>query len=249
MEKGEKKLKFEITPENVPYFLEEIKSMRDEINWRVKMAYTGSFIFISAIVLPLGTFFDDSNKLLQQLREDNNTFTLVGIILLLAIAAWSGVQNANHIIEKRIELYTLDLMYAVTHATEHPHASWLGFLYGNSFFKSNTKTFLAKMFNASIGFFIYFLPNIVSLVGLFALYRYGNWREYLGGMIFASFFVMITVGSTIMFFFYVSKVNKEFTQFYNDEMKEYFGKFRPELVRQRDVVGNDPISAESGNPA
>lgn len=227
MAKRRKERTFDITPENVPYFLEEIKSMRDEINWRVKMAYTGSFIFISAIVIPLGSFFDDGNTLLDRLREDNDTFTLVGVILLIAITAWSGVQNANHIIEKRIELYTLDLMYAVTKATGHPHASWLGFLYGNTFFRSKVKTFLAKTFNASIGFFIYFLPNIVALIGLFALYRYGNWREYFVWMSFASFFVAITVGSTIMFFFYVSKVNNAFTRFYNDEMLHYFRQYKP----------------------
>jgi|GEM_PF-2261313 len=214
-----------ISDNDIAYYLEEIKSMRDEINWRVKMAYTGSLIFLSAIIIPLSSFFQADNTLVKEIKENPDTLTVVGIIALLAISAWAGVQNANHIVEKRIELYTLELMKVVSKSTGHPHASWLGFLYGNSFFKNKTQTTIAKYLNASIGFFIYFLPNIVALTGWIGIIAFGKISEYSVWFVIATIFVFITICSTFMFFFYVNKVNKLFTEFYEKKMSVYFEKF------------------------
>lgn len=214
-----------ISDNDIAYYLEEIKSMRDEINWRVKMAYTGSLIFLSAIIIPLSSFFQADNTLVKEIKENPDTLTVVGIIALLAISAWAGVQNANHIVEKRIELYTLELMKVVSKFTGYPHASWLGFLYGNSFFKNKTQTTIAKYLNASIGFFIYFLPNIVALTGWIGIIAFGKISEYSIWFVIATIFVFITICSTFMFFFYVNKVNKLFTEFYEKKMSVYFEKF------------------------
>ncbi|SMC45162.1 hypothetical protein [Moheibacter sediminis] len=221
-----KKKKISVNDENVSFYLEEIKSMRDEINWRVKMAYTGSLIFLSAIIIPLSSFFQADNTLVRDIKENPDTLTVVGIIALLAISAWAGVQNANHIVEKRIELYTLELMTVVTKITGHPHASWLGFLYGNSFFKNNMKSSIAKTLNASIGFFIYFLPNLVAIFGWVTILKYGNVSAYIFWFSVATFFVIVAASSTMMFFIYVNKVNRLFTNFYKKEMADYFRQFK-----------------------
>lgn len=220
----------------ISHYQDEINSMRDEINWRVKMAYTGSLIFLTAIIIPLGSFFQKDNELIDKIKSEPQTMTVVGIVVLLAISAWNGVQTANHIVEKRIELYTLELMKIIKNNAGHPYTSWLGFLYGNSFFPNNKiGTSVAKTLNASIGFFIYFLPNIVSLILLIFIYLNGDltevWTKIL--YIFSVFFVLISVGSTLMFFIYINKVNMMFTKFYKEEMHGYFLKTDQDLEKKR----------------
>lgn len=210
----------------VSNYLEEIKSMRDEINWRVKMAYTGSLIFITAVLIPVTNFSDKEVSFVNELKKNPDTLTIVCLIALLAISAWAGVQNANHIIEKRIELYSLELMKVVKNISGHPHASWLGFLYGNSFFSRKWKSSVAKTLNASIGFFVYFLPNVVAIAIWIFLLNYGKIENYKFWFIVVTFFVIVAVSTTIMFFFYVNKVNKEFTSFYKSEMSNYFARYK-----------------------
>lgn len=216
----------------ISYYLEEIKSMRDEINWRVKMAYTGSLIFLSAIVVPLSAFFDKDNTLIDYINTNGkdssgaiDTLTIVGMIAIMAICAWTGVQNANHIIEKRIELYTLELMKVVIKTKGHPYSSWLAYLYGSTFFKNKTKAGIAKLLNASIGFFIYFLPNIISILGWFLLVREGTISEYLSWFIILTIFILIVACSTLMFFFYVTKINKDYSRFYKEHIEPYFERY------------------------
>src|SRR5690606_41675052 len=55
---------------HIVFFLDEIKSMRDEINWRVKMAYTGSLIFLSAITFTISIFFQEEGYALTQMRDN-----------------------------------------------------------------------------------------------------------------------------------------------------------------------------------
>lgn len=218
---------------NIVFFLDEIKSMRDEINWRVKMAYTGSLIFLSAITFTISIFFQEEGYALTQMRDNPDSFTIVTMIAVLAVSAWAGVQNANHLIEKRIELYSLELIKAVKLLSKHPHASWLGFLYGNSFFKNKIKTSIAKYLNASIGFFIYFLPNMVAISLLWFLFQNGKVEDYIFWVALVTFFVVVAAGSTFMFFLYVHKVNTKFTDFYNNEMQSYFQQTNEELIKAR----------------
>jgi len=219
---------------NITYFLDEIKSMRDEINWRVKMAYTGSLIFLSAITFTISMFFQEEGYALTQMRDNPDSFTIVTMIAVLAVSAWAGVQNANHLIEKRIELYSLELIKAVKLLSDHPHASWLGFLYGNSFFKNKVKTSIAKYLNASIGFFIYFLPNLVAISLLWFLYQNGKIEDYVFWVALVTFFVFVAAASTFMFFLYVHKVNSKCTEFYNNEMQSYFQRTNEALIRSRE---------------
>jgi hypothetical protein len=203
--------------------LEEIRSMRDEITWRVKTAYNASIIFTGAISLIVGSLFTDSNKFLDKIK-DPDIMTICGIAILIAISAWVGVQNANHLIEKRIELYTLELMKVVYKRKKHVYFSWLGFLYGSVFFRKKYKNFLARFLSASIGMFMYFLPNLLTLCVWYYVYANGLIRKYMVAFIVATLFLAVAVGSTIMFFFYVVNVNAKFTAFYKKIMHPYFEK-------------------------
>jgi hypothetical protein len=221
-EKLSPEMSFDKNDKVISHYLDEIKSMRDEINWRVKMAYTGSLVFLTAIIVPLSSFFQKDSTILNELKSNQDTLTIVCMIALLAISAWAGVQNANHLVEKRIELYSLELMKIVKNISGHPYNSWLGFLYGNSFFKSKFKTSVAKTLNASVGFFIYFLPNLVAFFIWGFLINYGCVQNYRIWFSVVTFFVIVAASTTLMFFFYVHKVNSMFTIFYKEEMKDFF---------------------------
>lgn len=217
-------------PPNIEYHIEEVKSMRDEINWRVKTAYTSSIIFISAISVLGGTLFSTDNTFIETVKKDPEVLTQSGIAVLIAISAWVGVQNANHLIEKRIELYCLELLKVIFFESKNVYCSWLGFLYGSDFFKNRVKNFFGKFLNASIGMFMYFLPNVITLILWFYLMFKTPVNKHYILFFFASLFVFVAVGSTILFFFYVVKVNKKFSEFHDKIMLPYFKKHKPEMI-------------------
>lgn len=210
--------------DNLTHYVEEIKSMREEINWRVKIAYNASIIFISAISVIGGTLFSADNKFLEKIETDPKIMTISGIGILIAVASWVGAQNANHLIEKRIELYTLELMKLVHAQTGHVHYSWLGFLYGSKFFRKKTKNFFASFLNASIGMFIYFLPNAVAIGVLYYLATSAPIGDFKFLFAVSVVFFLVAMGSTFLFFFYVVKVNNKFTEFFKTNMQPYFDK-------------------------
>ncbi|WP_425390997.1 hypothetical protein [Ekhidna sp.] len=208
--------------EVVFYNIEEIRSMRDEINWRVKVAYNSSVAFISVFSFVVVQLFSTENTFIDSFESDPDLFIKAGLGIIILIAAWVGVQNANHLIEKRIELYTLDLMKNVYKESSHVFFSWLGFLYGSVFFRRKSKNFIAKFLNASIGLFTYFLPNIIAFgIWLYFLIMIPL-KGYLPFFYLASFFVMIAMSTSFFLFFYVVKVNNNHTKFYKEVMQPYF---------------------------
>ncbi|MCL6266435.1 hypothetical protein [Flagellimonas myxillae] len=210
--------------EIVIFNIEEIKSMREEINWRVKAAYNSSIAFISVITFIIGQLFSSDNKILESINENPNLFMMTSIAILIVISAWVGVQNANHLIEKRIELYTLDLVKTIYNTSEHIFFSWLGYLYGKVFFRKRFKNNVARLLNASIGFFIYFLPNLIAFALWIYLLRFDNLTDYMIPFILATFFIIIAIATSFLLFFYVIKVNKRYSTFYRKYMEPYYGK-------------------------
>lgn len=223
----------ERTPEGefdpiVRQHIEEIQRMRGEIDWRVRAAYTSSLAFISIISFVVSTLFDENNTFREQAENDDPVFlyALMGITAFLA--AFLGVQNANHLIEKRIELYSLHLIKRVKQLTGQPFAMWLPFLYGHPIFRRRQANSWAKVLNASIGFFQYFMPNMIML-GLCA----GLWFKYYGlgpdtlpwwtpiGMVFVSFFVLLAAGTTIYFFSFMKRLDSQMTRFYKHDVAPY----------------------------
>lgn len=210
--------------EIIIFNIEEIKSMREEINWRVKAAYNSSIAFISVITFIVGQLFNSENKIIVSIKEDPDLFTMTSIAILIVISAWVGVQNANHLIEKRIELYSLGLMKTMYSTSEHIFFSWLGYLYGNKFFSNNFSNGIAKFLNASIGFFIYFLPNLIAFSLWVYLIKLGNLEGYFWPFALGTFFVFIAILTSFLLFFYVIKVSRRYTKFHKKYMEPYYQK-------------------------
>lgn len=208
--------------EIVIFNIEEIKSMREEINWRVKAAYNSSIAFISVITFIIGQLFNSDNNIIDSIKENPDLFMMTSIAMLIIISSWVGVQNANHLIEKRIELYSLQLMKTIHSTSKHIFFSWLGYLYGKVYFRRRVKNSLARLLNASIGFFIYFLPNLIAFgIWIYLLNRI-EIRNYLPFFILATFFLVISISTSFLLFFYVIKVNRRYTDFHKNYMEPYF---------------------------
>lgn len=210
--------------EAVLFNIEEIKSMRNEINWRVKVAYNSSVAFISLFAFVVGQLFSTDNKLIDSITQDPQLLVKSGMAILVLISAWVGVQNANHLIEKRIELYSLELMRTIYSNSNQVFFSWLGYLYGSVFFRGKIKNFISKFFNASVGLFIYFLPNFIAFGIWIYLLTVPEVKDYIFFFSIVSFFLFIAIGTTFFFFFYVVKVNNNHTIFYKEVMMPYFEK-------------------------
>lgn len=210
--------------EIVIFNIEEIKSMREEINWRVKAAYNSSIAFISVITFIIGQLFNRENDIINSIQNNPDLFMMTSIAMLIIISAWVGVQNANHLIEKRIELYSLDLMKKIHSTSKHIFFSWLGYLYGKVYFRRRVKNFLARLLNASIGFFVYFLPNLIAFGIWIFLIRNSDVSNYLIFFILATFFLAISISTSFLLFFYVIKVNKRYTEFHKNYMEPYFSQ-------------------------
>jgi len=204
--------------------VEEIKSMRAEINWRVQSAYASSIAFIAFLGFAGQTIFSSSSTLMIKLQSDPQLLFIVATCTLIIISAWVGVQNANHLIEKRIELYTLDLLKSIYANYNHVFFAWLGFLYGSTYFNNKFGNGVAKFLNASIGMFIYLLPNVVALIIWIYMLCNFNISEHWLFFSAASVFFMVSMGSSFMFFFYIIKIDKLYTDFYKKVMKPYYKK-------------------------
>lgn len=211
----------------IQFNIEEIRSMRDEINWRVKIAYTSSVVFLSALAFTVSTVFSNENSFLETLTNNPDLRMKSGLVFLVLISAWVGVQNANHLIEKRIEMYTLSVIKVIYSRSNEVTFSWLGFLYGSRVFQRDMYNNAAKFLNASIGLFIYFLPNFLAIIVWIYLISIETMTTFPSYFFVVTFFLIVAVGSSALLFFYVLKVNKAYTEYYAKFMREYFEKHEP----------------------
>lgn len=201
--------------------LDELKSLRDEINWRVKIAYTSSAVFISVMGALIGALTQkDYNEIII---KNNGSVVILGLLFALLIAMFIGIINSNHIVEKRIELYSLNLQKAILVDTTEPIYSWLSYLYGHKNTNSMFFTYIEKIFSGGVAIFQYVLPNFLAILILIILNSKCNACE---GYPFLFTFVCILVGiaicSTLYLAYFVSIVNKEHTEFYKDHVEKYF---------------------------
>lgn len=196
--------------------------MREEINWRVKAAYNSSIAFISVIAFIIGQLYSQDNKIVDSFEKDPNLVTITSIGVLVILSAWVIVQNANHLIEKRIELYSLTLIQKIYDVSGHVFFSWLGYLYGKIFFRQRFKNKVSKLLNASIGFCIYFLPNLIAFLLWCQLWVNENLARYYMWFFIASLFVLISILTSFLLFFYVIKIDRRYTDFYKEYMEPYY---------------------------
>ena len=210
-----------LSHEEIQHGLDEIKGMREEINWRVKVAYNSSLIFLSVIAFTVGTLFNSDNKLLEAIITNPELKVQVGIALVVLISAWVGVQNANHIIEKRIELYTLSVYRVISEAGDRTYFGWIPYLYGSRFFEKSGANSAAKVLNASIGLFIYLLPNAIGIGVWVYLLVFNDISQYSFYFVIATIFLVIAIGTSALLFAYVIKLNNRSVEFYSRKMRPF----------------------------
>ncbi len=80
--------------------IDDIKIMRDEINWRVKLAYNGSVIFVSIFTLLTSYILNSKTTDFSMLTNDD--IIVIGLSSTILIAVYIGILSANHLVEKQI---------------------------------------------------------------------------------------------------------------------------------------------------
>lgn len=203
--------------------LNELLSMREEVNWRVKMSYTSYAAFFTLFGFGATLFSKD----LVELDGHQLYFIYNGISIL--ISTFVGVMNANHIIEKRLELYMLELQRIMFKIEKYPHHYWLSFLYGYKDYKNSTwLSTIAKYLRASVGFFIYLIPILAS--GLLLFY---SCRQLFCGCTIGQIFGIISwliwllaFGSLILLVINMSSLSNKHEKFYNTNVIAYKNKLK-----------------------
>lgn len=200
--------------------LDELKSLRDEINWRVKIAYTSIATFISVVVFALGFIV---NREQNQIAVNFSGYIPLAVLLIAGlISMFMGILNANHIIEKKIELYSLKIQRKIMQEAGEPVYSWLSFLYGYKSKENMLFTFLEKLFSASIGIFQYAIPNILALTIIIVL---ANKTPIIKDFTLLYILIAILVGlsilSSIYLGFFVSIINREHGAHYQKYVRKF----------------------------
>lgn len=201
--------------------LDEIKSLRDEINWRVRIAYTSSAGFISIFAVIVGVVLkQDMNDILM---GNNEGLIIAGLVFAGLIAMFVGILNSNHLIEKRIELYSLHLQRAIYKKHGEPIYNWLSYLYGYKSVKNPIFTLIEKVFNAGVALFQYALPTILAISILVLLNsKLGAYEKHPTLFIFISTLVVISLFSSLYLAYFLSIVHKEHSIFYKQYVEKFF---------------------------
>jgi len=148
------------------YHIEDIKNIREELNWRVKIAYTSTTIFYGVITFVVGLFMTkDGYKALDVGNKD--FFIPLASTIAIMMSLFAATLTANHLIEKKIELYILQIQKKILKKSEHveidtPQFSWISFLYADEYVYSKS---MQKLHNFALAVFPalqYGLPNAIS---------------------------------------------------------------------------------------
>ena len=197
--------------------IDEIKNLREEINWRVKIAYTSNVIFLIVISF-ISNFI--ANDRISQL--DDKKIELVGLIIIILITMYSSILNGNHLIEKRIELYILQLEKKLFELDNFPHHFWISYLYGYRFKKHKLMRILSVISSTTVGMFQYAFPNLFSLFLLIYLaIKYNAVNNYPFLFSLSTFSLLISFLSALFFILFLSKVAKEHTKYFNETVIPY----------------------------
>ena len=197
--------------------IDEIKNLREEINWRVKISYTSNVLFL-IIISFVSNYVSEPN--IFKLRETQISF--IGLISVILISMYSSILNGNHLIEKRIELYILHLQKKLFELDNFPHHFWISYLYGYRFKKHKFIRFLSIISSTTVGLFQYAFPIILSMFLLIYLnVNYNAFKTYPFLYIIALIIFLISFLSGLFFLIFVSKLSKEHTIFFNDIVLPY----------------------------
>ncbi len=208
--------------------IDDIKMMRDEINWRVKLAYNGSVIFVSIFSL-ITSYILNSEKI--KVTDDN--IIILGLSTSILISIYIGILNANHLVEKRIEYYTLHLQKKILQLEGYPSYSWLSFLYGHKFVKNKFIRVLSSTSSGAVGIFQYGFPIIMStFILLFLGIKLNAHVKYTLFFVLSCILVFFTFISTLFLLFFLLKMVNEQRLFYDTKILPYLDTQETEKVNK-----------------
>lgn len=186
-------------------YIDDIKNIREELNWRVKLSYTSN-ITIFPGVTGLASFL-----LSKDLNADS--MYIIASTLSLILSMYVNLQVFNRLIEKKIELYILDIQKKLKDEFGIKTHSWISFLYGEP-------SRFSIIGHLSL-FYQYIFPNIISSVVVFIPFIKVGIEEISLYLILLLLFAVILNGLSyvliFIFFIYFRNVRKDHHQFYRHE--------------------------------
>jgi hypothetical protein len=197
----------------IQFHMQELQSLRSEIDWRAKMAYSGSVIFISVFSFGIAQVFSAENRFIETVRTDADLQSIVLKTLMIVISVWAGVMNANHIIITRLEFYYLKMCRIIGDQCGTYFSSWFVFGYGSKFFHSTVKEGIARFLMGAIGI-LYFFPNLIILYIWYYIIQAALVPPVDLLFIVATFFMMISIGGSVFLLVYKVKVTQESKNLY-----------------------------------
>lgn len=186
-------------------YLDDIKNIREELNWRVKIAYTSNITVFPGLA-GLASF-------LLSRDLDSSLIFIISSILSLILSMYVNLQVFNRMIEKKIEAYILSIQKKIKKEFHIQTHSWISFLYGE-----------ASRFSI-IGylslFYQYIFPNIVSLVILLIpVIKYGIKDTGIYLILLTGFAFLLNILSFVLisiFLIYFRNIRKAHHEFYHKE--------------------------------
>lgn len=186
-------------------YLDDIKNIREELNWRVKIAYTSNITVFPGLA-GLASF-------LLSRDLDSSLIFIISSILSLILSMYVNLQVFNRMIEKKIEAYILSIQKKIKKEFHIQTHSWISFLYGE-----------ASRFSI-IGylslFYQYIFPNIVSLVILLIpVIKYGIKNTGIYLILLNGFAFLLNILSFVLisiFLIYFRNIRKAHHEFYHKE--------------------------------
>jgi hypothetical protein len=155
--------------ERIKLYFKEYDGLNKETDWRLQIAYAGPTAYISALFIAIGLAINTIRDLLNSANSNlaNSNVSVEGGVLAIAFvignAMFIGVFVGNHYIEKKIELYMLELRKKMFDIAGEDFYGWISYFHGSEKFVSKLDVFAG----AGVGIFQYGIPIISSGLALY----------------------------------------------------------------------------------
>lgn len=190
--------------ENLEYYIDDLKTIREELNWRVKISYTSNMTIFPGLA-GIASF------LLSQ-EFDTDMVYIIACTISLLLSMYVNLQVFNRLIEKKIELYILTIQKKLNSDYNINTHSWISYLYGRPS-RFSIIGYLSL-------FYQYLFPNIIStIILLIPLYQCAFWKLNMYLVIFFIVALSLNILSYVIiliFIFFFKNVRQEHCTFYKE---------------------------------
>lgn len=212
------------------HHIEDIKNIREELNWRVKITYTSTAVFYTVIIFILGIFVQEGNRFDI---EDKNLFVSLSSTISMLITLFAVTLTANHLTEKKIELYILQIQKKILKGSprakiEIPKFSWISFLYADEYgHYVKSGKFIQGLHNFAIYVHPvcqFILPNLVSMFILGLIAYLGFHGAHIMAVIYYIFVCIMCLAAfllTAAFLMFFKRVKDEHRDFFYKHIHPY----------------------------